>query len=150
MNVAMLWLMNSAGELLLARRADHKAQDPGLWGPSVTGKVETGESFKEAIMREAEEELALERHWYTPKYLFAADFHHPDGEVRKFKVFVAHISDDSIATLQFDPREVAEIKWLPITEIRKLLNSKPGEIVVPSAFVLWDQIFEALGAQKRA
>jgi isopentenyldiphosphate isomerase len=49
--VAMLWLANEQGELLLARRAGHKKQDPGLWGPSVTGKVEPGENFERALVR---------------------------------------------------------------------------------------------------
>lgn len=142
--VAMLWLVNDKGELLLARRADHKAQDPGLWGPSVTGKLEADETFEAAVVREAEEELALGPNSYIPNYLFETDFHHPDGELRKFKVFTAALSDELIKTLRFDTNEVAEIKWLPINEIKRLLNSKPGETVVASAFVLWGQIFEAL------
>jgi isopentenyl-diphosphate delta-isomerase len=146
--VAMLWLANEKGQLLLARRADHISKDPGLWGPSVTGKLETGETFEEAVVREAEEELALDPHSYNLTYLFETDFHHPDGEVRKFKVFTASISDKLIKTIKFEPNEVAEIKWLSIGEIKQLLKSKPGEMVVASAFVLWDQIFEALEKQE--
>jgi 8-oxo-dGTP pyrophosphatase MutT (NUDIX family) len=142
--VAMLWLANEKGELLLARRADHKAQDPGLWGPSVTGKLEPEETFEEAVVREAEEELALSPNTYSPRYLFETDFQHPDGELRRFRIFTAKISDDTIATLKFDTNEVAELRWLQIEDIKALLNSKPGEKVVASAFVLWNQIFEAL------
>lgn len=140
----MLWLVNEKGELLLARRADHKSQDPGLWGPSVTGKLEAGETFEETVVREAEEELALSPRAYSPKYLFETAFDHPDGEQRIFKVFTATISDDVAKTLRFDTNEVAEIKWLSVAAIKELLQSKPGELVVASAFVLWDQIFEAL------
>ena len=146
--VAMLWLANEKGELLLARRADHKAQDPGLWGPSVTGKVEAGETFEEAVVREADEELALNPNGYIPKYLFETDFNHPDGELRKFKVFTATISDGTVKTIRFDTNEVAEIQWLSVKDIKKLLNSNPGEKVVASAFVLWNRIFEALEKQK--
>lgn len=146
-HVAMLWLTNEKGELLLARRADHVKHDPGLWGPSVTGKVEKGETFQAAAIREAEEELALSPGSYTSEYLFATDFLHPDGVTRRFNVFVANISTDTAAKLTFDPNEVAEIKWLPMSEIKELLNSRPGEVIVPSAFVLWRQIFEALEAK---
>ena len=146
--VAMLWLANEKGELLLARRADHKAQDPGLWGPSVTGKLETDETFEKAVAREVEEELALSPNGYTPKYLFEIDFHHPDGELRKFGVFTATISDSLIKDLKFDTNEVAEIRWLSISEIKELLKSEPGEKVVASAFVLWERIFEAIEKQK--
>jgi len=142
--VAMLWLVDEDGELLLARRADHKKQDPGLWGPSVTGKLEAGESFEEALVREADEELALKPNTYEPRFLFETDFAHPDGETRQFRVCVAKVPRAIIGELVVDPNEVAEIKWSAIPTIKELLNSSPGEVVVASAFVLWDQIFEAL------
>jgi isopentenyl-diphosphate delta-isomerase len=144
--VAMLWLTNENGELLLARRADHKKQDPGLWGPSVTGKVEPGESFEVALVREADEELALKADAYTYKFLFETDFAHPDGETRQFKVYIANVPGSIIEQLTIDTNEVAEIKWMSVERIKELLKSKPGELVVASAFVLWNQIFEALEA----
>lgn len=140
----MLWLVNEGGEMLLARRADHKTQDPGLWGPSVTGKVEKNETFEEAVVRETEEELGLRSEQITPHFLFETDFNHPDGEMRKFKVFVAHISPAATIDITIDTNEVAQIKWLPIHDIKKLLDSAPGEVVVASAFVLWSQIFETI------
>lgn len=140
----MVWLRNDKGELLLARRADHKKQDPGLWGPSVTGKVERGETFEQAAIREAEEELCLKPGTYTLTHLFPANFMHLDGELRKFEVFVATITDDTIKKITFDTNEVAELKWLPLNEVRNLLTTKPGEVIVASAFVLWKKIFDAL------
>lgn len=140
--VTMLWLVNEYGELLLARRADHKTQDPSLWGPSVTGKLEEGETFVQALVREAEEELALKPHDYVPEFLFETEFPHPDGETRQFGVFVARVPKDT--ELQIDKNEVAEVTWLTISKIKELLHSKPGEVVVASAFVLWDQIFKSL------
>ena len=140
----MLWLVNSKGEVLLARRADNKSQDPGLWGPSVTGKLESGENFEEAAVREAQEELSLQPGSYSLHELFETDFDHPDGQLRRFKVFATHISDDQAAKLTFDAVEVAEIKWLAVPDVKKLLNSKPGEVVVASAFVLWQKIFDSI------
>jgi isopentenyl-diphosphate Delta-isomerase len=148
--VAMLWLANERGDLLLARRAAHKKQDPGLWGPSVTGKVELGETFEEALSREADEELALKADAYTFKFLFETDFLHPDGETRQFKVYLANVPSAIIKRLAVDANEVAEIRWMSIPDIKELLNSKPGELVVASAFGLWNQIFEALENKKDA
>jgi len=143
-NVVMVWLENDRHELLLARRADHKKQDPGLWGPSVTGKVEPGETFEQALVREANEELMLKPGSYTPRFLLETDFLHPDGETRHFKIYVAQISNDAAHGLRPDPNEVAEIRWLSMTKIQTMLNTKPGEVVVASAFVLWSKIFAML------
>jgi isopentenyl-diphosphate Delta-isomerase len=142
--VAMLWLANEQGELLLARRAGHKKQDPGLWGPSVTGKVEPGENFERALVRETDEELGLKADAYKFKFLFETNFAHPDGETRQFKVYIANVAGSIINQLTIDTNEVAEIHWMSVSDIKELLKSKPGELVVASAFVLWNQIFEAL------
>ena len=148
--VVMLWLRNDKGELLLARRSDSKKQDPGLWGPSVTGKLEPDETFEAALVRETQEELSLEPHSYSPFFLFETDFDHPDGEVRKFKVYFADVTPETAAKVKFDPVEVAEVSWRTIDQIRLLLNSKPGEILPASAFVLWERIFEALQTHQPA
>ena len=57
--VSGLWLRNSRGEVLLARRALTKTHYPGRWGPAVAGTVEEGESYEQNIVKEAEEELGL-------------------------------------------------------------------------------------------
>jgi 8-oxo-dGTP pyrophosphatase MutT (NUDIX family) len=49
-----------AGELIVARRADHKQIDPGLWDNLVGGMVPAGESEEAALAREAREEAGLD------------------------------------------------------------------------------------------
>jgi ADP-ribose pyrophosphatase YjhB (NUDIX family) len=48
------------GELVIARRAEHKQIDPGLWDNLVGGMVPAGESEAEALRREALEEAGLD------------------------------------------------------------------------------------------
>lgn len=43
--VSALWIKNSRGESLLARRGFNKRTDPGVWGPAVAGTVEIGETY---------------------------------------------------------------------------------------------------------
>lgn len=140
----MLWLVNEHDELLLARRADHIKFDPGLWGPSVTGKFNAGETAEQALLREADEELSLKPDTYDPIYLFEVDFVHPDGDTRQFSVYMAKVTKTIANQLTIDLNEVAEIKWLSISEIKDLLNTNSGRLVVPSATELWHQIFDAL------
>ena len=57
--VSALWITNSKGKILLARRALTKSHDPGKWGPAVAGTVEEGEDYRDNIVKEAGEEIGL-------------------------------------------------------------------------------------------
>jgi isopentenyldiphosphate isomerase len=45
--VTALWITNSKDEILLAKRALTKSNDPGKWGPAVAGTVDEGETYEE-------------------------------------------------------------------------------------------------------
>lgn len=47
--VSALWLTNSKGQTLLAKRAAVKDKDPGKWGPAVAGTIDEGETYDENI-----------------------------------------------------------------------------------------------------
>lgn len=51
--VSALWLTNSKGQTLLAKRAMVKDKDPGKWGPAVAGTIDEGETYDENIYKEA-------------------------------------------------------------------------------------------------
>lgn len=143
--VAVLWFVNQEGQLLLAKRADHKVHDPSLWGPSVTGKLEDGETIEEALLRETQEELGISSVLYKPNLLFEEDFVHPDGATRRFSIYYALTTTSVIeANLDIDKEEVAETKWVSKDEIRELLKSEPGKVVPASAFVLWEKVLKQL------
>lgn len=72
--VAVLWIVNEDYEVLLAERAHHKAQDPGVWGAAAVAKLEPGENFDDAVVRETKEELGLTAADYTPLLLFEKNF----------------------------------------------------------------------------
>jgi len=57
--VSALWLANSKGEVLLAKRKMTKDKDPGKWGPAVAGTLEEGETYESNIYKEAEEKLGI-------------------------------------------------------------------------------------------
>lgn len=143
--VAVLWLVDENGELLLTRRADHKKQDPGVWGPTVTGKLEEGETFDTALAREVREEIALAPDTYTPHFLFAYEYAHPDGETRLFGVYYANTPRAIENKIHLDSNEVAEAKWITVKKARELLAHVP-EKLVPSASSVWPATFKKLEA----
>lgn len=72
--VAVLALVERAGQVLLVRRAN--PPDQGLWGfPG--GRVEPGEAYLDAALRELHEETGLVAD--TPRLLTVLDFIEKDG-----------------------------------------------------------------------
>jgi isopentenyldiphosphate isomerase len=146
-HVATLWIINERGELLMAQRAHNKSTDPSTWGPSVTGKLEPGESFDEALVREVHEELSLPPHEYTPQFAVQKEFVHPDGETRTFGVYYAFLTKDKTALITIDTKEVAAIQWHSLEDIETMMRNTP-ELLVPSANAVWPDEFEAFKAAK--
>lgn len=57
--VAHLFLFNDDSELLMQRLAASRPRHPGCWGSSVATYLRSGESYGEAIVRRAVEELGV-------------------------------------------------------------------------------------------
>jgi 8-oxo-dGTP diphosphatase len=54
---AVIW-SSQTGQYLLLRRSDEKDYGPGIW-ECVTGRVDQGEGFEDALHREVREELGV-------------------------------------------------------------------------------------------
>lgn len=104
---------------LLLKRADHRDYGGGEW-ESVTGRVDQGESFEEAVHREVLEELGV-----TVKLDFLVGTTHfyrgeavPENELLGVK-YVCSIDDrDSIQVSE----EHSEARWLSADEVFQLLR----------------------------
>lgn len=57
--VVHILVFNSQNELYLQKRAMNKDVQPGKWDTSVGGHVDKGESYRDAAVRELEEELGI-------------------------------------------------------------------------------------------
>ena len=104
--VSSLWITNSKGEILLARRAWTKTHDPGKWGPAVAGTVEEGETYEENVIKETEEELGLQ----NIKPILGKKLR----KRTKWNYFTQQfniILDKDISEFKIQENEVAEIKW---------------------------------------
>ena len=58
--ISALWVKNSKGEILLARRSYSKRLSPGKWGPAAAGTLEPDETYDSNILKEAKEEIGLD------------------------------------------------------------------------------------------
>ncbi len=122
--VSALWITNSRGEILLARRAFTKKQNPGRWGPAVAGTLEDGETYKGNIIKEAKEELGLKN--IKPK---KAAKELINGKYRFFVQWFHLKTDKGVEDFKYDKKEVAEVKWFTKGEILDLINKKPNDII---------------------
>ncbi|MAG78684.1 hypothetical protein CL616_04955 [archaeon] len=122
--VAGLWIKNSKDEILLAKRAFTKSHHPGKWGPAAAGTVEKGESYKENIIKEAEEELGLKdiNPRIGPKTKSKSKYKH-------FTQWFFYEVDKEIKEFKIQEEEVAEIKWFSLEEIKNLLKNNIKECI---------------------
>lgn len=122
--VAYLWITDTEGNILLARRAFNKNHDPGKWGPAVAGTVEEGETYESNIIKETEEEIGIKNikpitgikkrtrtkwNYFSQEFLLELPVGYSD-----FK-----IAED----------EVAEVKWFSKEELKRELQEKPDEFL---------------------
>jgi isopentenyldiphosphate isomerase len=117
-----LWIVSEDGDYLIAKRSIHKKYHPGLWGQSVTGTNEEGETYESNIIKEAKEELGIDLDKITlgPKQLVGTSG-------RSF--FAQHFFSKIPKTTKFIPREfeVDEVKWIPFKDLENWFLEKPEE-----------------------
>lgn len=119
-----LWLANSKGEILLARRALSKAHSPGKWGPAVSGTVEEEETYDSNITKETEEEIGLKNIKFKkgPKIKIS-------GEYNYFCQWYLAKIDKPLEKFKIQKSEVAEVKWFSRDELRRKIKINPEEFI---------------------
>jgi isopentenyldiphosphate isomerase len=122
--VSGLWINNSSGDVLLARRAYTKSHHPGKWGPAVAGTVEENETYKENIIKEAEEELGLINIKVHKKTKIKIT-----GEYNYFVQWFALTINKEVEDFKIQKEEVAEIKWFSKKELLIQLENNPDDFI---------------------
>ena len=114
-----VFVRNSRGELFLQKRSVHKRIQPGKWDTSVGGHVEAGQSYEDAALKEAAEELGID-----PENSFPPRFSHE--YVWKSDVETEHIRTyllDYEGPFILQPEEVDEGRFWSIKELNAAAGS---------------------------
>ncbi|UTV30541.1 NUDIX hydrolase [Photobacterium atrarenae] len=99
------FLLIEDGKLLLEKRAEDKATDPGL-NAIPGGHIERGESQIQALFREVKEELDV-----TPKtYQFLCSLYHPTKELQLIHYYVVNAWEGALRSL-----EAETVEWYPVS-----------------------------------
>jgi isopentenyl-diphosphate delta-isomerase len=110
-------VFNKRGDLLLQKRAAGVSYLPGHWSTSVGGHVISGESAKEAAMREMKEEVGVSaKIEYLDKYIFEV----LDQPGLKKMLFVYKATHNG--PFKENPQEVSETKFCRASEIKKMIK----------------------------
>ena len=104
--VSALWLLNSKGEVLIAKRSPKKKNRGGLWGPSVAGTVENIETYLQNIVKESAEEIGL-----TDVEYVAGKKMYFDGPRKYFTQYFFATCDRNVDDFELED-EVDSVKWV--------------------------------------
>jgi 8-oxo-dGTP pyrophosphatase MutT (NUDIX family) len=132
------------GRLVVARRAGHKASDPGMWDNLAGGMVAAGESDLQALHREAQEEAGLElpglalrqgREWPVRRVV-------PEGlMIERLQVF------DVELPAGFEPfnsdGEVAGFRTCTVEAVLQAIEG--GEFTLEAALAMLDALARRMG-----
>ena len=107
-------IFNTAGQMLIQKRAHRKRAWPDLWDISAGGSAVAGEDSFQAAERETKEELGLLIDLSDQRPHFSINYS------RGFDDFYAVIRDVDLNTLTLQESEVAQVRWATLREVREM------------------------------
>lgn len=129
--ISVLWLTNSKGEVLLAKRKMNKKYNPGKWGPAVGGTVEEGETYDSNIYKEASEEIGLSGFVFEKgEKIFV------ETPNKRFCQIYCLTIDREFDQFQIQEEEVDQVKWFGQDELKNEIEHNPDIFteLVPKLF----------------
>ena len=123
--VVRIVLEDGKGNMLVQMRSKEKALFPSRWDTAAAGHVDADDpDYDEAARRELEEEIGLRDIPLEEIGYYKTDG--TDGQWRQLKRFVkAYRATFTGMPEKFDKAEVESVRWMPITELKKMVKEHP-------------------------
>ena len=118
------WLFDDCGNVLLTRRALNKLTWPGVWTNSFCGHPGPDETFEEALVRRASEELGTtvkKIESVLPSFRYRAVDASGIVENEICPVFFAEVDGE----LNPNPDEVCEFEWVSMENLKEAVERVP-------------------------
>ncbi len=128
-------VLRTSGKLLLQRRSKRDRWHPGLWTLSSTGHVQSGESYRDAAVRELDEELGLRSPLRAITKLLLPPFTSRGLTEREWVSLFASKTD---LTATIDPIELESVEEVSLSRLTRMLSGHrltPDSKVVLRAFL---------------
>ncbi len=123
--IAVIWIENSQGQVLIAQRSLAKKSNPGLWGSAAAGTVIAGESYLQNAVREVYEELGLEAVDLVEVARLPVELKSNNFYMVMFKTKV----DLPINKFIVDKSEVNAIKWVDKAQLFVDIATSPENYI---------------------
>lgn len=112
-----IFITNELGQILMQQRSLEKDMNPGEWSYSVGGHVTFGQTYKQAAVKELEEELGIKaRPNFLIKTLIVME-----KETEQTAFYEVKIS--SKTTIIIDKTEVEKIKWIKLSKLKHFIKN---------------------------
>jgi isopentenyl-diphosphate Delta-isomerase len=133
-----IFIFNSNGEFLLQKRSSVKPLWPGYWSNSVCSHPRKGETYDSAASRRLFEEVGLESDMdYFFKFRYHVSYENAGSENEMCALFAGV----SAGAIKADPAEIAEWKFVTISELEKEMKDRP-HIFTPWFKIEWQKFME--------
>jgi len=110
-------IIEKNGKVLITQRAHDRDHAPGEW-EALTGRVEQGESFEDALKREVMEEVGLVVEPVQPFY----SFHFFRGADKEEHLGVSYWCKYKSGEVKLEPKEQIAYKWATLEEALALVT----------------------------
>ena len=119
------FIIDTMGNVLLQKRSANKKLWPNLWDITVGGHVDSGEFGRQALIREAKEELGLEISDDDIKYLLGSTSINEQGNIvnKHFNECYVITKNIDISEIVLQKEEVAEVKYFSKDELLKRIDN---------------------------
>jgi isopentenyldiphosphate isomerase len=133
--VVHLHVFEPGGSLFLQKRSMSKDTNPGLWDTSVGGHVAAGEKVRDALLREAREELGVDAEGASFLYCYLSE---GSFESEFAECFMLETSQP----VRPDPAEIEEGRHFTLSEVRAMIGTGA---LTPMFEREWPMLCAALG-----
>jgi 8-oxo-dGTP diphosphatase len=116
-NVAVEGVVIKDGKMLITQRSFERPHAPGEW-EILTGRVDQGETFEEAVKREVTEEVGLDVEVMEP----FNTFHFFRGSEKAEHLGVSFICKYTKGEVKLDKTEQIDFKWVTPEEALELIK----------------------------
>jgi isopentenyl-diphosphate delta-isomerase type 1 len=131
------YLFNKKGQVLLQKRSLLKDTYPGYWTASCSGHLDLKENYKQALVREAKEELGLDLK--SKDFKFIDKFLIKMPSQTEFNGFFLSCYKQSQGMIKPFKKEIDKVSWFKLTDLFKKIKKDKIKTTFTCRFFLTDK-----------